>query len=185
MPQKVKNKITGQLHACLHVSLQSPINPLCSTTPLLPSPLFSAPFSSAALLSSRCHRYRCCWCCPHCTRSPRCCCCCCCCCVPCLCLHQLMVRAALVRDLVLRTSCPSCSSVSCWDALTCSKALKLPPPWPLRLLPTQLPPHPHQGVALGGGGPGGGAGGGPGGVSLITGSDQKRYINKSRVNPAG
>jgi len=95
------------------------------------------------------------------------------------------VRAALVRDLVLRTSYPSCSSVSCWDALTCSKALKLPPPWPLRLLPTQLPPHPHQGVALGGGGPGGGAGGGPGGVSLITGSDQKRYINKSRVNPAG
>ena len=90
MPQKVKNKITGQLHACLHVSLQSPINPLCSTTPLLPSPLFSAPFSSAALLSSRCHRYRCCWCCPHCTRSPRCCCCCCCC-VQYLCLRQLMV----------------------------------------------------------------------------------------------
>jgi hypothetical protein len=27
------------------------------------------------------------------------------------------VRAALVRDLVLRTSCPSYSSVSCWDAL--------------------------------------------------------------------
>ena len=91
MPQKVKNNITSQLHDCLHVSLLSPINPLCSTTPLLPSPLFSAPFSSAALLSSSCYRYRCCWCCPHCTRSPRCCCCCCCCCVPCLCLHQLMV----------------------------------------------------------------------------------------------
>jgi len=38
-----------------------------------------------------------------------------------------------------------------------------------------------------GGGPGGGgrSGGGPGGVSLITGSDQKRYLNQSRVNPAG
>jgi len=36
-------------------------------------------------------------------------------------------------------------------------------------------------------GPGGegGAGGGPGGVSIITGSDQKRYSNQSRVNPTG
>jgi len=58
--------------------------------PLCCPPLFSAPFSSAALLSSSCNDYRCCWCCPHCTRSPRCCCCCCCC-VQCLCLHQLMV----------------------------------------------------------------------------------------------
>jgi len=34
-------------------------------------------------------------------------------------------------------------------------------------------------------GGGGGAGGGPG-VSLISGSDQKRrYLNQSRVNPAG
>jgi hypothetical protein len=40
--------------------------------------------------------------------------------VLCLCLHQLMVL--LGYDLVLRTSCPSCSSVSCWDALTCSAA---------------------------------------------------------------
>jgi hypothetical protein len=75
------------VHACLH-SLLSPINPLCSTTPFLPPPLFSAPFSSAALLSSSCHRYRCCWCCPHCTHSPRCCCCCC---VQCLCLHQMVL----------------------------------------------------------------------------------------------
>jgi hypothetical protein len=34
-------------------------------------------------------------------------------------------------------------------------------------------------------GGGGGAGGFPGGVSLITGSDQKRYLNQSRVNPTG
>ena len=39
-----KNKITSQLHACLHVSLLSPINPLCSTTPLLPPPSFLLPF---------------------------------------------------------------------------------------------------------------------------------------------
>jgi hypothetical protein len=51
MPQKVKNKITGQLHACLHVSLLPPINLLCSSTPLLP-PLFSAPFSSVAVLTA-------------------------------------------------------------------------------------------------------------------------------------
>ena len=30
------------------------------------------------------------------------------------------VRAALVRDLVGRTSCPTCSFLSCWAALTCS-----------------------------------------------------------------
>jgi len=101
------------LHACLHVILLSPINPLCSTTPLLP-PLFSAPFSSAAL------RQRCCWCCPHCTRYPRCCCCCC---VQCLCLHQLMVLlgyeqpwcvtlfcapAAPAAHLLADLTCPSC-----------------------------------------------------------------------------
>jgi len=88
--------------------------------PFAAPPPFSAPFSSAALFSSSCHRCCCCRCCPHCTRSPRCnrsprCCC-----VLCLCLHQLMVL--LGYDLVLRTSCPSCSSVSCWDALTCSAA---------------------------------------------------------------
>ena len=44
MPQKVKYKITSQLHACLHVSLLSPTNPLCSTTPLLPPPSFLLPF---------------------------------------------------------------------------------------------------------------------------------------------
>jgi hypothetical protein len=44
MPQKVKNKITGQLHACLHVSLLSPMNPLFSTTPLLLPPSFLLPF---------------------------------------------------------------------------------------------------------------------------------------------
>ena len=87
MPQKLRNKINGQLHAYLHVSLLSSINPLCSTT-LCSPPIFSAPFFSAALLSSSCNRQRWCWCCPHCTRSPRCCCCCC---VQCLCLHQLMV----------------------------------------------------------------------------------------------
>jgi len=65
--------------------------------PYAAPPLFSAPFSSAALLSSSCHRYRCCRCCPHCTRSPRCTCSPHCtrsprrCCVLCLCLHQLMV----------------------------------------------------------------------------------------------
>ena len=64
-------------------SILSVLLPLCSP------PLFSAPFSSAALLSSS---YSYCCCCPHCTRSPRCthsprCCCC----VLCLCLHQLMV----------------------------------------------------------------------------------------------
>ena len=56
---------------------------------------------SAALLSSSCYRYHCCWCCPHCTRSPRCCCCCCCC-VQCLCLHQLMVLQLMVHQLMLR-----------------------------------------------------------------------------------
>jgi hypothetical protein len=30
------------------------------------------------------------------------------------------VQAALVRDLVCCTSCPTCSSVSCWAALICS-----------------------------------------------------------------
>ena len=49
MPQKVKNRITSQLHACLHVSLLSPINPLCSTTPLLPPPYLLLP--SPLLLS--------------------------------------------------------------------------------------------------------------------------------------
>jgi hypothetical protein len=39
--------------------------------------------------------------------------------------------------------------------------------------------------AGGGPGGGGGAGGGPVGLSLITGSDQKRYLKLSRVNPAG
>ena len=108
MPQKVKNKITSQLHACLHVSLLSPINPLCSTTPLLPPPLFSAPFSSAALLSSSCHRnrYRCC--CPRCTRSPRCCCC-----VLCLCLHQLMVLLGYEQPWCVTLICaPAASGAS-------------------------------------------------------------------------
>ena len=44
MPQKVKNKITSHLHACLHVSLLFLINPLCSTAPLLPPPSFLLPF---------------------------------------------------------------------------------------------------------------------------------------------
>ena len=37
----------------------------------------------------------------------------------------------------------------------------------------------------GGRGEGRGAVGGPGGVSLFTGSDQKRDLNQSRFNPAG
>jgi hypothetical protein len=45
--------------------------------------------------------------------------------VQCVCLHQLMV--VLGYDLVLHTSCPSCSSVSCWDALTCSAASSTAP----------------------------------------------------------
>jgi len=35
------------------------------------------------------------------------------------------VRAALVRDLVCRTSCPICSSVICWAALICSACAKV------------------------------------------------------------
>jgi hypothetical protein len=31
---------TSQVHACLHVSLLSPINPICSITPLLPPRAF-------------------------------------------------------------------------------------------------------------------------------------------------
>jgi len=33
-----------------------------------------------------------------------------------------LVRAALMRDLVHRTSCPACSSFSCQAAMTCSAA---------------------------------------------------------------
>ena len=37
------------------------------------------------------------------------------------------VRAALVRDLVGRTSCPTCSFLSCWAALTCSACASVAP----------------------------------------------------------
>ena len=97
MPQKVKNKTTSQLHACLHVSLLPPINLLCSSTPLLPPPLF-------------CSLLLCC--CPHCTRSP-CCCCCCCCCVQCLCLHQLMVLLGYEQPWCVTLICaPAASGAS-------------------------------------------------------------------------
>ena len=114
--QKQNHQSVACLFACQFTIYQSSL----FSYPFAAPPPFSAPFSSAALFSSSCHRCCCCRCCPHCTRSPRCnrsprCCC-----VLCLCLHQLMVL--LGYDLVLRTSCPSCSSVSCWDALTCSAA---------------------------------------------------------------
>jgi hypothetical protein len=72
------------------------------------------PQQSASALSNLCH---CCWRSP---RSPPCCHCCCC--WVLVLAHAdgaAWVRAALERDLVCRTSCSTCSSVSCW-AIICS-----------------------------------------------------------------
>ena len=146
-------------------SILSVLLPLCCP------PLFSASFSSAALLSSSCYRYRCCWCCPHCTRSPRCCCCCCCCCcVQCMCLHQLMVMLGYEQ--------PWCVTLFCAPASPAAHLLAAGMIWPARLPQALQLPFPGRGG-------GRGEGGGTSGLSLITGSDQKRHLNLSRVNPAG
>ena len=128
MPQKVKNKITSQcMLVCIVYYLQSILSvllPLFYPPPsfLLPFPLLLSYFVVAttiavevavlialaflialallvelALLAA----------------AVACCACAC---------TSWWVRAALVRDLVLRTSCLSGSSDSCWDALTCSTA---------------------------------------------------------------
>ena len=119
MPQKLRNKINGQLHAYLHVSVLSPINPLCSTTPLLPPPSFLLP--SPLLLS-----------------------------YPLIAIANAVAGAVLTALALLAAAaavaCIACAYTS-WG--------------------------------------GGRVGGGLKGVSLITGSDQKRYLNQSRVNPAG
>jgi len=50
------------------------------------------------------------------------------------------VQAALVRDLVCRSSCPTCSYVSYWAALICSAcaSIELGPPWFFFSLPGGL-----------------------------------------------
>jgi len=145
MPQKVKNKITSQcMLVCIVYYLQSILSvllPLFYPPPsfLLPFPLLlSYPLvaiatavagavltalillaAAAAVACSACACTR--WCC-------------------------LGTSSLGAWPCFARTSCPSCSSVSCWYALTCSTASS-----------------------------GGGAGGGPG-VSLTTGRDQKHYL---------
>ena len=49
------------------------------------------------------------------------------------------VRLALERDLVCRTSCPACSTVSCWAALICSACVSIAA-WSFKSL--QPPPTP-------------------------------------------